>query len=130
MIKWILIILMPFLFCACKETIPSGIIKPQKMQEILWDVLRVDAFSHELVKKDSAKVLADEQAKLTKKIFLIHNISEEQFQKSYSYYTQHPDKMKMILDSLNAQQIRKSTIEVSLKRNQIKKDSSQPIYTR
>lgn len=115
MIRCILIISISVFFYSCKESTPSGIIKSKRMQEILWDVLRADALSQQLVKSDSAKSLADKSVKLTKKVFLIHNITEEQFEKSYSYYTHHPDMMRNMLDSLNAQQTRMSNLEIPLK---------------
>ena len=112
MIRCILIIFISVLYCSCKESTPSGIIKPKEMQVILWDVLRADALSQQIVKKDSSVSLADENVRLTKKVFLIHNITQEQFEKSYSYYAQHPDIMKTMLDSLNDQQTRISTLEI------------------
>jgi hypothetical protein len=124
MIRCILIVSILVLFYSCKESIPSGIIKPREMQQVLWDVLRADALSHEIIKHDSSKSLADENSNLVKKVFLVHNITEVQFQKSYSYYTQHPDKMKTMLDSLNAQQIRKIAVEDSIKQKQLIKDSA------
>ena len=130
MIRCILIIFISVFFFSCKESIPFGIIKPSKMQEILWDVLRADALSHEIVKSDPSRSLSDENIKLTKKVFLIHNITEEQFQKSYSYYTRHPDKMKTMLDSLNAQQVRRNTIEILQKPKQVTESSRLIIYIR
>lgn len=123
MIRCIVIISISVFFYSCKESTPSGIIKPKKMQEILWDVLRADALSQQLVKSDSAKSLADESVKLTKKVFLIHNISEEQFEKSYTYYTNHPDIMRTMLDSINAQQTRKSNLEIPLTKKRMLKDA-------
>jgi len=123
MIRCIVIISISVFFYSCKESTPSGIIKPKKMQEILWDVLKADALSQQLVKSDSAKSLADESVKLTKKVFLIHNISEEQFEKSYTYYTNHPDIMRTMLDSINAQQTRKSNLEIPLTKKRMLKDT-------
>ena len=123
MIRCIVIISISVFFSSCKESTPSGIIKPKKMQEVLWDVLRADALSQQLVKSDSAKSLADESVKLTKKAFLIHNISEEQFEKSYTYYTNHPDIMRTMLDSINAQQTRKSNLEIPLIKKRMLKDT-------
>ena len=118
MIRCILTISILVLFYSCKESIPSGIISQKKMQEILWDVLRADALSKQLVKSDSANSLAKENITLTKKVFLIHNITAEQFEKSYSYYTQHPDMMRNMLDSLNTQKTGMDTIKIPLKRKQ------------
>ncbi|MEJ7671505.1 MAG: DUF4296 domain-containing protein [Chitinophagaceae bacterium] len=91
MIRCILIIATSVLFYSCKETVPSGIIKQNKMQEVLWDMLRADALSHQIANSDSTKFADDERAKLTRQVFIIHNITENQFDKSYSYYAQHPE---------------------------------------
>ena len=123
MTRCTLICLVLLFFYSCKESIPSGVIKPAKMQEVLWDVLRADALSRQIINRDSSKKLAEENVRLTKKVFAIHNITEEQFQKSYSYYTQHPDKMKTILDSLNSQQIRKANADTLTLRKPVHKDS-------
>lgn len=126
MIRCILIFSILF-FYSCKESIPSGIIKSKEMQEILWDVFRADALSHEIVSRDSSKSLADENVKLTGKVFLIHNITREQFEKSYSYYTHHPDIMRTMFDSLNAQQTRINNLEMTHRSKPIQNDSAKQI---
>lgn len=109
MIKVILIFCTLLLF-SCKDSVPFGVIKQDKMQQILWDVLRADALSQEIVKKDSTKSTPVESSILTKKVFLIHHISEEEFKKSYSYYLGRPDLMKTIMDSINAQKLRNPVV--------------------
>ncbi|MGI8581651.1 MAG: DUF4296 domain-containing protein [Chitinophagaceae bacterium] len=116
--------LISIFFISCKESVPRGIIKPQKMQRILWDVFRADALSQQIAKNDSTKLSPDENARLTRKVFLIHDITEEQFEKSYSYYIHHPDIIRTMLDSLNAQQTKINIIEDSLKREKQKSDSA------
>ena len=123
MIRCILIIATSVLFYSCKETVPSGIIKQNKMQEVLWDMLRADALSHQIANSDSTKLPDDERAKLTRQVFIIHNITENQFDKSYSYYTQHPEIMRNMLDSLNSQKIRVDTLPTSIDTNYVNKDS-------
>ena len=110
MIRNILIVLLFTFFYSCSDSIPSGIIKQKKMQEILWDIMRADALVKQLVKNDSSKMLS-ENTRLTKEILIIHNVEEKQFEKSYSYYTHHPDIMTLMFDSLSVQQTRKNTIE-------------------
>ena len=73
------------------------------MQEVLWDMLQADGVATEMVKKDSSLKLAAENIKLYRKVFLAHKISKAQFEVSYSFYQQHPDLMKVLLDSMNAQ---------------------------
>ena len=70
------------------------------MQNVLWDVLRADAFTYDFVKKDSTKKPEQELAKLQQQIFAIHKISKEEFYKSYEYYKIHPELMQPILDSM------------------------------
>jgi ribonuclease HII len=123
MIRCILIFATSVLFYSCKERVPSGIIKQNKMQEVLWDMLRADALSHQLANSDSTKLPDDERAKLTRQVFIIHNITENQFDKSYSYYAQHPEIMRNMLDSLNSQKIRVDTLPTSIDTNYINKDS-------
>ena len=124
MIKCFLIFGILFLFYSCKESIPSVIIKPKEMQEILWDVLKADALSQQLVINDSTRSLADESVKLRGKVFLIHDVTEGQFEKSYSYYTRHPDIMRIMLDSLNAQQIRMNILSKPFMQKILTRDSA------
>lgn len=124
MIKSILIILSIVFFYSCKNSTPKGIIRQKEMQQILWDIARADALSQQLVRVDSTKSIAGESIKLNKEIFKIHNITEEQFKKSYDYYTRHPDIMRAMLDSINAEQTRKSTLEMQAKFKRIGKDSA------
>jgi len=111
MIRWILMIFCLAFCCSCKDSIPSNIIKPEKMQKVVWDIFRADALAQQLVQKDSSKKLPDEKAKLMNKVFSIHNINQVEFEKSYSYYTQHPDILKNILDTLNAKETRKTRVD-------------------
>ncbi len=93
------------------------------MQEIIWDMLRADALSYQIANSDSTKLADDERAKLKRQVFKIHNITEDQFDKSYSYYVQHPEIMRNMLDSLNSQKIRVDTLPTSIDTNYVKKDS-------
>ncbi len=89
-----------FISCRNKNDIPSGILKPEKMQVVLWDVIKADAFTTEFIKKDSTKNAVLENLKLQKQIFAIHHISKEEFYKSYDYYKLNSVKLKIILDSM------------------------------
>lgn len=124
MTRCILIFSVSIFFYSCKESTPSGIIKPKEMQEVLWDVLKADALSQELVKSDSSRSISSENVKLTNKVFLIHNITKEQFEMSYSYYTHHPDIMQIMLDSINTRQMRMSFISIPVKQKPTITDTS------
>jgi Domain of unknown function (DUF4296) len=101
MLKRTTLICIVFLFsCGDKNDFPPGIIKPAKMQKVLFDVLRADAFVFDFVKKDSAKNLEAESVKLQQQIFAIHKVTKEGFYKSYDFYKAHPDLMQPLLDSM------------------------------
>ena len=126
MIRWIFVFCL-FIFLSCKNnSAPSGIIKPNKMQEILWDIYRADAFSRQLVSVDSTRSRVDENARLTDTVFLIHKITRQQFEKSYSYYTEHPDLLRTMLDSINVQKERINNWEMSHRGKNLN-DSSKPL---
>ncbi len=94
------ICLLGFISCTSKDKIPSGVLKPDKMQAVLWDVIRADALTTEMIKKDSAKNAGEENSQLQKEIFLIHKITKNEFEKSYNYYQSNPGKLKLIMDSM------------------------------
>jgi hypothetical protein len=92
--------LLIFISCGNKNKIPEGVLKPDIMQAILWDVIKADAFTAEITRKDSVKKTADVNLKLQQQIFTIHKITRENFYKSYDYYKENPGKLKVILDSI------------------------------
>ena len=97
-----------FLFaisCANKKKIPKDILPEQKMQAVLWDMISAGEFlsafvlnKDSLVNKDSASL------KIYGQVFQVHRITKEQFEKSYSYYRDHPELIKEIVDSLSKKQ--------------------------
>ena len=70
--------------CGNKDEIPAGILKPEKMQVVLWDVIKAEAFTADFIKKDSSKNAVAENLKLQQQIFAIHKISKADFYSSFS----------------------------------------------
>jgi hypothetical protein len=108
-----------FLIGCGKNKIPEGVLPKQKMQAVLWDILRADEFlSGYVFPKDSAMNREQESIKLYEEVFRIHHTDRDEFKKSFSFYQAHPSLMKEILDSLSkkqpslsAQRIRPLTID-------------------
>lgn len=94
--------------CSNKDEIPPGVLKPEKMKVVLWDVIKADAFTTLFVKKDSTKNAAAENLKLHQQIFAIHKITKEEFYNSYDYYKTNTPLFKNMLDSMivNADRIK------------------------
>jgi Domain of unknown function (DUF4296) len=95
-----------FLITSCKDKnkIPKDIFPQEKMQAVLWSMINAGEFLNGYVLyKDSVDKMA-ESLKTYGQVFQIHHITKEEFDKSYSYYREHPDLLKVILDSLSKRQ--------------------------
>lgn len=94
---WVLVLLFS---CTTKSGVPAGILKPEKMQAVLWDVLKVQAFTTDFIKKDSTKNDVEENLKLQQEVFTIHRVSKDDFYKSLAYYKTNSSQMKAIMDTM------------------------------
>ncbi len=104
-----------FISCGNKNKIPPGILKPEKMQTVLWDIIKADAFTAEIIMKNPAKNGITENLKLQQEIFTIHKITKDNFYKSYEYYKENPGKLKVIMDSMIIQAERNKTKNFTIK---------------
>ena len=100
--------------CEQKDKLPAGVLKPQKMQAVLWDVIRADVFTAEFIKKDSSKNPTDENLKLQQQVFAIHKVTKEDFYNSYDYYKTNTVEFKNIIDSMITQAERKKDFKPQL----------------
>lgn len=84
----------------------------------MWDMIQADQYAALSVAKDS--VVKDstakdsvahiirintkaEKLKLYEEVFRLHEVSREEFRKSYQYYLDHPELNQMLFDSLISQ---------------------------
>lgn len=104
MMKLLLIFLLLTLAIGCgdKNALPDGILKKEKMQHVMWDMMQADAYTEFFIKKDTTKKPALENLKMQQSIFKLHHVTKDEFYKSYAYYTARPDLMKPLLDSITS----------------------------
>jgi|GEM_PF-743002 len=107
---------------ACKPT--PDIIPLPEMKFVMWDILNADALYTQLALKDSLARQKKLNVQLYQKVFDIHHISRQQFFTSYRYYEANPDKMKILMDSVNAYGTRERSIADSLQELAIKKKAA------
>jgi len=102
----ILLILLFVFACSNKNNLPEGILPRQRMQEVMWDMIRAGEFLNGFVfNRDSSIDKAAESQKWYNKIYLVHKISRTVFDRSYAYYQDHPLLMKSLLDSLSKKHV-------------------------
>ncbi len=87
--------------CSDKSKPPKEILPKDKMQAVLWDVMRTGEYLYNhVLYKDTAMDKAAQSQLWYEKIYQLHNISASDFKKSYEWYKKHPQLMQEILDSI------------------------------
>jgi hypothetical protein len=85
---------------------PAGILTPEKMEAVLWDMLRTDQFLTDFVfSKDSTLNKTVESTKKYSQVLALHQVSKDDFKKSFLYYQDNPGKMKVLMDSISKRKI-------------------------
>lgn len=111
----LLIFLFTCMFLACRKGTPSGILPKEKMEKVLWDVAQGSEFLNGYVffRYPELNRVAVNNAMLDR-IFNIHKITKQQFNKSLEYYRENPKALTVVIDSVVARQKRLTgdTLEV------------------
>jgi hypothetical protein len=87
---------------ACTSSVPKDVLPPSKMRSVLWDVMQADELAGFRTAKDSTYASLAKHAAYYDAIFKIHKIDKERFDKSLTYYENHPAAFKIIFDSLQS----------------------------
>jgi hypothetical protein len=92
-----------FLFsCSDEHSVPKGILPPPKMQVVMWDMIRAGEYQNNfLFLKDSSANKLERSLAFYDTVYRIHNITKDEFEKSYDYYRNHSELMKDLIDSLS-----------------------------
>ena len=95
-----LLVICFFVACSSPNKMPDDVIAVDKMKFIVWDLTRAGKLAEDKYRKDSVS-LSREKMQLFQQVFNVYHITRDAFYKSYRYYEEHPDKHKILLDSLN-----------------------------
>jgi hypothetical protein len=102
-VKWVLPLLLIFIFsCTGRKHIPSGILKPDQMEQVLYDVVIAEGYAETFLYKDSSQNKEYWMNEQLDKVLAIHKVSQETFMKSYDFYKNRPDLLKPITDTMDA----------------------------
>ncbi len=94
------------LSCADKPSRPTGVLSAEKMEAVLWDLLRAEQFvSNYVVGRDSALSAKAKGPQLYAAILSKHGLTDSLFRISLDYYKKHPKQLQPIIDSIGQRPI-------------------------
>ncbi len=97
------VIYLLFAFASCSQRpVPAGIIAPDQMKKVVYDILKADEYVNNFVSKDTAVNVKMKRSIVYEQVFTLHNTNRKEFYTSYKYYQEHPDIQKTLFDSLLA----------------------------
>jgi len=104
-----------FISCSKGDKVPAYLIQPEKMGEVIWDVMRVQFLAEEKASADTSVNQEIELKRLSESVFEIHKITPKKFENSYNWYVKHPALLKAIFDSIQVQKQRQNdkSLEIS-----------------
>jgi Domain of unknown function (DUF4296) len=118
------IVVLFFLFlvvgCNTRNDVPNGILPPQKMQQVMWDMMQVDglvAYSYDTLIKKPGK-----RTELYYTVLSNYKISQEEFRENMQFYQTRPDLLKIVFDSLQQMALR-DTAKIVLDTPKVIKDT-------
>ncbi len=95
---------LPLLCCllaACSgSSVPDNVLPPEKMEVVLYDVIRADEMVDFLKLSDSTWQPFSRRTDLYDSIFQLHKVKKETFQNSLRFYQGRPDLLKEVLEAL------------------------------
>ncbi len=96
-------ILLALVSCSSSsDTLPK-----EKMEKVMWDVAQsselLNGYVYYKYPEQNRAALNDA---MLQRVFKIHNITKEQFNKTLDYYEKRPDELKTIIDTIISRQKR------------------------
>ena len=113
----ILLMLVLLLVVGCKPSVPSDIIQPDEMEDILYDYQLADAMAQQ-TKDFTYNQVAYREAVLKK-----YNITSADFDSSMVYYTRHTDNLHKIYESLS-DRLREDAMALGASESEVNRYSS------
>jgi hypothetical protein len=98
-LSWLFFLFLVIISCRNDET-PRGIMEKEKMERVLWDMLRADEWVAYEMNLDTSVDRHKRTLELYSQVYSIHKTNLREFKKSFRYYESHPELLKPVLDSM------------------------------
>ena len=95
---WVLLPLFLLFACEQKDRMPEGLLDREKFKEVLLDAQLLEArYNHEVVVEHKQEV---PMKQYYEQVFEKHGTDNEQFQRTFQYYTARPEELKAIYEEI------------------------------
>jgi len=91
-----------FFFSSCSNRIPDNVLRLEKMRDVQYDMMRVDEMVEYYRIGDSSYPADQKRKELYTQVMQRHGVTKEEFDRSLAYYSNHPDLLKELLDSIQS----------------------------
>lgn len=108
--KVVYICLSLILLACSQRPVPKGVLASDKMEKVVYDILKVDEYLNNFALKDTTVSIKKKRSIFYEQVFKLHNTNRKEFYSSYKYYQQHPDIQKILFDSLLAKTSRAQVV--------------------
>ena len=112
---WLLCGVMCLLLWSCTGDMPKNVMPIDTMKFVMYDVLSAQEMAQLIVDAKDTTATKNKTFELYQQVFAIHKITREDFDRSFKFYEAHPDKIKILFDSVTAYGNRKKN-EIYMKR--------------
>ena len=102
----------------CKQGIPSDIIQPDKMADVLYNIHLVDGYIGTIPGQDSARRVS---ASFYKGVYQKFDIDSLSYTRSMNYYYDHPDVLSAMYTKITERLKKSKTIEDKAQEKRLKK---------
>ncbi|WP_167015605.1 DUF4296 domain-containing protein [Chitinophaga sp. Cy-1792] len=89
--------------CGDADRTPKGILGPDEMKDILVDLNIAEAYGNNMPYTNAASFdsLRQEKIKIySKQVLDLHHVSVKEFYTSYTWYEDHPDRLKAVMQQV------------------------------
>jgi hypothetical protein len=91
--------LLSFAGCSEESRLPAGVLPPEKMEVVLWDMMMANEWIDYRMQQDSTPSLQTITGHYQQAL-AAHKVTRDAFDKSIRFYEGRPDLLKPILDTL------------------------------
>ena len=98
----VFVVLASFIFSCNGKNKKMEVLPLDTIKVVMWDLLNAEELNNLLILKDSALLKTKNNLLLYQQVFYLHHISKEQFYYSYQFYEKHPDRFKILMDSVSS----------------------------